>query len=70
MTTMLRRSERTGAWEDRHPILAEGLRTLRPDLIALQEAVVGDGRYQAEDFSGPGYQLVHQISSGAPPMDA
>ncbi len=36
------RDER-GAWENRRPVLVDGLRELLPDVIALQEAVVTDG---------------------------
>ncbi|HZC83944.1 MAG TPA: hypothetical protein VE194_05910 [Rubrobacter sp.] len=34
---------RRGAWAERRSVLAEGLRELRPDLVAFQEAVVNDG---------------------------
>lgn len=32
-----------GAWEERRSVLVEGLRRLQPDVIAFQEAIVGDG---------------------------
>ena len=48
------------AWEERRPALAEGLRELRPDLIAVQEAVVGGGSDQAKEVLGEGYRIVHQ----------
>jgi len=32
---------RNGAWEQRRSVLMDGLRRLRPDLITLQEAIVG-----------------------------
>jgi hypothetical protein len=32
-----------GAWEQRQSVLIDGLRRLPPDLIAFQEAIVGDG---------------------------
>src|SRR5918999_5082470 len=38
----------------------EGLRGLHPDLIAFQEAIVGDGYDQVKDILGPGYHVVHQ----------
>lgn len=44
-------------WEQRRPVLRAGLADLRPDLIALQETVWGDGYDQAADLLGPGYQL-------------
>jgi hypothetical protein len=34
---------KNGVWEERRAVLVEGLRRLRPDLIAFQEAIVGDG---------------------------
>jgi len=34
---------RNGAREERWAVLINGLRGLRPDLIAFQEAIVGDG---------------------------
>lgn len=33
---------------------------MRPDLVAFQEAVVGDGRDQVEEVLGEGYHVVHQ----------
>ena len=41
-------------------MLADGLLGLGPDIVALQEAVTGDGRDQAADVLGPGYRVVHQ----------
>lgn len=49
-----------GAWDERRPALADGLLGLNPDLVALQEAVTGDGRDQAAEVLGPGYRVVHQ----------
>jgi endonuclease/exonuclease/phosphatase family metal-dependent hydrolase len=49
-----------GAWEERRSALVEGLSGLQPDLIAFQEAIVGDGYDQVEDVLGPGYHVVHQ----------
>jgi endonuclease/exonuclease/phosphatase family metal-dependent hydrolase len=51
---------RSGAWDERRPILAEGLRKLRPDIIAFQEAVVIEGYDQVTDVLEPGYHVVHQ----------
>lgn len=45
-------------WERRRPVLAEGLRTLRPDVVALQETVWGSGYDQAADLLGPDYRIV------------
>jgi hypothetical protein len=38
---------RFGAWEDRRAVLADGLRALRPDLVALVEVVKTDDYDQA-----------------------
>ena len=51
---------RNGAWEERRSVLMEGLRGLHPDLIAFQEAIVGDGYDQVKDILGTGYHVVHQ----------
>lgn len=50
---------RNGAWDERRSVLAEGLRRLRPDVVALQEAVVIDGYDQAADLLGSGFCLAH-----------
>jgi endonuclease/exonuclease/phosphatase family metal-dependent hydrolase len=47
-------------WGRRRQVLREGLRRLRPDVLALQEAVVDQADDQAADLLGPGYQLAHQ----------
>jgi endonuclease/exonuclease/phosphatase family metal-dependent hydrolase len=49
-----------GEWDERRRVLAEGFRALDPDLVAFQEAVVGDGYDQATDILGGGYHLAHQ----------
>ncbi len=51
---------RRGAWEERRQVLVDGFRELRPDLVAFQEAVVGDGYDQVIDILGPSYHLAHQ----------
>jgi endonuclease/exonuclease/phosphatase family metal-dependent hydrolase len=51
---------RQGAWEARRSVLVDGLRTLRPDLVAFQEANTGEGYDQVEDVLGPGYHVIHQ----------
>jgi endonuclease/exonuclease/phosphatase family metal-dependent hydrolase len=48
-----------GAWEERGPVLARGLRELRPDVFAFQEAIVTDGYDQVADLLGPGYHVAH-----------
>jgi endonuclease/exonuclease/phosphatase family metal-dependent hydrolase len=49
-----------GDWPARRGALREGLRRLRPDVLALQEAVVDDAYDQAIDLLGEGYQVAHQ----------
>jgi endonuclease/exonuclease/phosphatase family metal-dependent hydrolase len=41
-------------------VLADGLRDLRPDLVALQEIIVRDGRDQARELFGNEFTIVHQ----------
>jgi endonuclease/exonuclease/phosphatase family metal-dependent hydrolase len=51
---------RHGDWSARRGALREGLRALRPDVLALQEAIV-DGTYdQVVDLLGPEYEVAHQ----------
>jgi endonuclease/exonuclease/phosphatase family metal-dependent hydrolase len=52
---------RRGEWNERRRVLAQGFRELAPDLVAFQEAVVGDDYDQVADILGPGYHVVHQI---------
>jgi endonuclease/exonuclease/phosphatase family metal-dependent hydrolase len=49
-----------GAWKERRPVLVEGLRGLQPDVVAFQEAIVGDGYDQVKDVLGPSYHVIHQ----------
>ena len=56
---------RNGAWADRRRVLVDGLRALRPDLVAFQEAVRTDDYDQTADLLGPGYQVVHQAERAA-----
>lgn len=41
-------------------MLIEGFHRLRPDPVAFQEAVVGDGYDQVIDILGPGYRVAHK----------
>lgn len=52
-------------WERRRPVLADGLRKLRPDLVAFQETVWGEGTDQAADLLGPGYQVARHPGRSA-----
>ena len=51
---------RHGAWDERRSVLVDGLRELRPDIIAFQEAVVTDGYDQVADLLGASYHVAHQ----------
>ncbi|WP_433017192.1 endonuclease/exonuclease/phosphatase family protein [Kribbella sp. CA-294648] len=51
---------RHGDWPARREILREGFRALRPDLVALQETVVGDGDDQVAELFGDEYHVIHQ----------
>ena len=48
---------RHGAWDERRSVLVDGLRELRPDVIAFQEAVVIDEYDQVADVLGSGYYV-------------
>jgi endonuclease/exonuclease/phosphatase family metal-dependent hydrolase len=52
-------------WDRRRPVLADGLRKLRPDLVAFQETVWGEGTNQAADLLGPGYQVARHSGRSA-----
>jgi endonuclease/exonuclease/phosphatase family metal-dependent hydrolase len=56
---------RRGEWNERRRVLVEGFRKLRPDLVAFQEAVVGDGYDQVTDILGPDYHVAHQTEREA-----
>jgi endonuclease/exonuclease/phosphatase family metal-dependent hydrolase len=51
---------RAGDWELRRSVLRDGLAALRPDVIALQEAVVTADYDQAADLLGDEYTIEHQ----------
>ncbi len=51
---------RGGSWDRRRPVLIDGLLELRPDVVAFQEAIVGDGYDQVVDLLGPDFHVVHQ----------
>jgi endonuclease/exonuclease/phosphatase family metal-dependent hydrolase len=51
---------RHARWPERRRVLADGLRDLRPDVIAFQEAIVADGYDQVADLLDPGFHVVHQ----------
>ena len=51
---------RRGDWEARRSALLRGLRELRPDLVALPEAIVQDDYDQVTDLLGDEFQVVRQ----------
>jgi endonuclease/exonuclease/phosphatase family metal-dependent hydrolase len=51
---------RRAGWQERRGVLVSGLRELRPDLVALPEAVVNDDYDQVPDVLGPDYHVAHQ----------
>jgi len=51
---------RNGPWIQRRQVLIDGLREIRPDLVAFQEAIKTDEYDQVMDLLGPGFQMIHQ----------
>lgn len=51
---------RRGDWPARRTALLAGLGELRPDLVALPEAVVNDDYDQVRDLLGPDFHVAHQ----------
>src|SRR5688572_6617118 len=51
---------RRGDWPARRSVLVAGLRALRPDLVAFQEAVVTEAYDQVADVLGDEYHRAHQ----------
>ena len=49
-----------GGWAARRQVLVDGLRRLRPDVVALQEAIVTPSNDQAADILGADYYVHHQ----------
>ena len=52
-------------WDRRREVLRSGLRDLRPDVIALQETVWGNGYDQAADLLPDDYQVVRHSARSA-----
>jgi endonuclease/exonuclease/phosphatase family metal-dependent hydrolase len=46
-------------------VIRSGLRKLRPDVVALQETVWGNGYEQASDLLGPDYEMARHASRSA-----
>jgi endonuclease/exonuclease/phosphatase family metal-dependent hydrolase len=51
---------RQGTWNERRSVLVDGLRDLDSDIVAFQEAIVGDSYDQVTDLLGSGFHVVHQ----------
>jgi hypothetical protein len=51
----------------RRHVLADGIRALNPDLIALQEAIVNAQCDQVNDLLGSEYHVYHQQQRENPP---
>jgi endonuclease/exonuclease/phosphatase family metal-dependent hydrolase len=51
---------RRGNWDERRGVLVSGLRELKPDLLAFQEAVVNNEYDQVVDLLGPDFHVAHQ----------
>jgi endonuclease/exonuclease/phosphatase family metal-dependent hydrolase len=52
-------------WDRRRPVLQAGLARLRPDVVALQETVWGNGYDQAADLLGPDFQVARHSGRSA-----
>jgi endonuclease/exonuclease/phosphatase family metal-dependent hydrolase len=52
-------------WEERRPILIDGMARIAPDVAVLQEIVVTDGYDQAQEILGAAYQVHHQPGRSA-----
>ncbi len=51
---------RRADWAARRHVLVDGLRELKPDLIAFQEAIVNPQYDQVADLVGPDFHIFHQ----------
>jgi endonuclease/exonuclease/phosphatase family metal-dependent hydrolase len=51
---------RHGDWPARRTVLANGLAALKPDIVALQEAIKTDEHDQVRDLLGPDHHASHQ----------
>lgn len=56
---------RYGRWEERRPVLIDGLRGADPDLAAFVEPLKDDDYDQTVDLLGPGYHVVNQSARPA-----
>ncbi len=60
---------RSGAWEERRAVIAQGLRQLGPDLISFQEPVVSETYDQVADLLGADYYVAHESRGLVPGAD-
>jgi endonuclease/exonuclease/phosphatase family metal-dependent hydrolase len=51
--------QRFGAWAERRSVLIDGLRVLKPDLVAFHESIKTEEYDQTVDLLGPGFNVVH-----------
>ena len=51
--------QRFGAWTERRSVLVDGLRALKPDLVAFHESIKTDDYDQTIDLLGPGFNVAH-----------
>ena len=58
-----------GDWPKRRAVLADGLRTLQPELVAFQEPVVAEAYDQVVDLLGPAYHVAHPTRGLVPMSD-
>jgi endonuclease/exonuclease/phosphatase family metal-dependent hydrolase len=56
---------RFGVWHERRAVLVEGLRELRPDIVAFQEAIKTEGYDQVVDLLGSDYHVAHHSNREA-----
>src|SRR4051812_25838308 len=54
-----------GAWAERRSVLIDGMRTLRPDLVAFQETIKTDEYDPVIDLLGSGFHIAHQVGRDA-----
>ncbi|MER7459744.1 endonuclease/exonuclease/phosphatase family protein [Micromonospora sp. NPDC126480] len=64
LTVNLLSPEHAG-WDQRRRVLRAGIADLRPDVVALQETVWGNGYDQAADLLGPDYQVARHSARSA-----
>jgi len=51
---------RNGVWADRRTVLIDGIRAVKPDLVAFHESIYTKEYDQVVDLLGPDFHVVHQ----------